>query len=130
MKRKERGRSTRDIEGLYLADISPGEILLIRTLNSRYTVTYLGFGAARIVGNPDVCQHPQLVNILGSTWGGSALLAGFLGIGMCLQFALEGDSRVTTTSPIQALIRVGREQEATAAFAPAGVRAEGRYAHA
>lgn len=114
-----------DFAGLCLRDISRGETLFVQTLNSRYSITYLGRGAAKIAGNPAVCEGSEPVNILGSTCGGDELWAAFIGVGMCLQFQRPGDRRVTTTSPIQALARVGKASLGPESAAPAA--SEGRW---
>lgn len=92
-----RVRKPSEIEGLYLSDLSPRERLTVRTANTRYRIDYLGFGAARISGNPRICPRPRLVNILGSTSDGAALRVGFIGVGMRLQFQRPGRAKVTTT---------------------------------
>ncbi|MBI1357767.1 MAG: hypothetical protein GC160_25805 [Acidobacteria bacterium] len=103
------GRSASESEGIYLREIRPGETLDIRTKNHLYSVRYLGYGAAEISGHSQICPEPVLVNILGSTWGGSALKTGFLGVGLCLEFQHPGEQTVTRTSPIQAIIRQASE---------------------
>lgn len=104
----EQARSAKDIEGINLRDVSPGEILLVRTINSDYSLIYLGHGRAKIAGNPKICRGSLPVNVLGSTWGGSALRIGFVGIGMCLQFQRPGEARMVTTTPVRSVVRLGR----------------------
>ena len=94
-----------EAEGLYLWEIAPGEALEVRTQNHLYRIRYLGFGAAEVAGHDKLCPEPMLVNILGSTWGGSALKTGFLGVGMRLELQRPGEPQVIRTSPIQALTR-------------------------
>jgi len=99
-------RKTEEVEGIYLRDVSFGEALLVRTMNSRYSIVYLGYGMARLRGNARICEDSRLANILGSTWGGNMLWVGFIGIGMCLQFQFPGDSRIATTTPIRSVVRL------------------------
>ncbi len=100
-------RGASEVDGLYLSEIRPGEALLVRTRNSLYTIVYLGFGAAEVSGPRGVFREGEPVNILGSTWGGSALLSGFIGIGMCLEFQTPGERAVMTTTPVQEIVRLG-----------------------
>lgn len=115
----EQVRSAKNIEGIYLRDVSPGEILLVQTTNSDYSLIYLGYGSAQIAGNPRICRGSQPVNVLGSTWGGSALRIGFIGIGMCLQFQRPGEARMVTTTPIRSVLRLGRRPAIDEAEIPA-----------
>ena len=93
----------RDTAGVYLDDLVPGDVLLITTMNSRYSLLYLGFGAAKISGNPQACQGAQVVIILGSTWGGSTFPTGFIGVGIPLEFQLPRSRKMMRTTPIQAI---------------------------
>ena len=94
-----------DVEGLYLSELSPGDVLLIETLNSTYSLVYLGASAALLAKHSPQSTEPASVNILGSTWGDSMLKMGFLGVSMCIEFERSEDGRVVVTSPIQSLQR-------------------------
>ncbi len=95
-----------DVEGLYLSELSAGDVLVIDTLNSTYSLIYLGAAAALLAKHSPRVGEPASVNVLGSTWGGSALMMGFLGVSMCMEFERSEDGRVVVTSPIQSLQRL------------------------
>jgi hypothetical protein len=83
--------------GVHLRDIVPGTVLEVRTQNRAYTLEYQGSGQALISGHPIFCPQPVLVNIHGSTWGGSMLKERFIGRGMCLEFAPPTNPAITTS---------------------------------
>ena len=72
--------------GVYLRDLSPGSALFIRTRNRVYEMVVLEDGAALLSGHPEFCPEPTEVRIHGSTWGGSMIMARYLGRGMHLEF--------------------------------------------
>ena len=83
--------------GVHLRDVVPGTVLEVRTQNRAYTIEYQGSGQALISGHPVFCPKPVLVNIHGSTWGGSMLKEKFIGRGMCLEFAPPTNAAITTS---------------------------------
>jgi hypothetical protein len=83
--------------GVHLRDVVPGTVLEVRTQNREYTIQYQGSGQALISGHPVFCPEPVLVNIHGSTWGGSMLKERFIGRGMCLEFAHPTYLPITTS---------------------------------
>ena len=83
--------------GVHLRDVAPGTVLEVRTRNRAYTIEYQGSGQALISGHPIFCPEPVLVNIHGSTWGGSMLKERFIGRGMCLEFAPPTNPAITTS---------------------------------
>jgi hypothetical protein len=103
MNRKQERIGSGDVEGIYLSELSEGDVLVIQTQNNAYSLVYLGAGAALLVKHSPRMAEPMSVNVLGSTWGGSALMMGFLGVGMCLE--VQEEDRVLVTSPIQSLQR-------------------------
>jgi hypothetical protein len=72
--------------GVYLRDLSPGSVLSIQTKNRVYEMVVLEDGAALLSGHPEFCPEPTEVQIHGSTWGGSMIMAKYLGRGMRLEF--------------------------------------------
>jgi hypothetical protein len=105
MNRRDDEFSAGDVEGIYLSELSAGDVLVIDTLNSTYSLVYLGAAAALLAKHSPRFSEPSSVNVLGSTWGGSALRMGFLGVGMCMEFEQLEDDQVVVTSPIQSLQR-------------------------
>lgn len=105
MNRKEERIGSGDVEGIYLSELSAGDVLVIQTQNNAYSLVYLGAGAALLVKHSPRLAEPMSVNVLGSTWGGSALMMGFLGVGMCMEVQQLEEDQVLVTSPIQSLQR-------------------------
>ena len=83
--------------GVHLRDVVPGTVLEVLTQNRSYTIEYQGSGQALISGHPVFCPQPVLVNIHGSTWGGSMLKERYIGRGMCLEFAPPTNPAITTS---------------------------------
>ena len=81
-----------------------GGVLLIRTMNTTYTLHKVGSKEFTIQGHPEYCPRPTPCCIHGSTWGGSMLRAGWVGRGMHLEFVPEG-RRVVVTSQIFEVIQ-------------------------
>jgi len=96
--------------GVHLRDVVPGTVLEVRTQNREYTIQYQGSGQALISGHPVFCPEPVLVNIHGSTWGGSMLKERFIGRGMCLEFAPPTNAAITTSVIVE--VREGRSKAA------------------
>jgi hypothetical protein len=87
--------------GVHLRDVTPGTVLEVRTRNREYTIQYKGCGQALISGHPVFCPEPVLVNIHGSTWGGTMLKERFIGRGMCLEFAPPTYQAITTSEIVE-----------------------------
>jgi len=108
--------------GAYLKDLAVGKRLSVVTRNRVYTVEHREDGLY-IQGHPKYCPAFTKVKIPGSTFGGSMLKMGFIGIGMYMEFYPEGyesGQRCVTTSEIQDV----KEEDAaptTAADASLGV---------
>ncbi len=83
--------------GVHLSHVLPGTVLEVETQNRAYTIRYEGSGLALISGHPVFCPEPVLVNIHGSTWGGSMLKERFIGRGMRLEFAHPDYEPITTS---------------------------------
>lgn len=96
--------------GVHLRDVVPGTVLEVRTQNREYTIQYQGSGQALISGHPVFCPEPVLVNIHGSTWGGSMLKERFIGRGMCLEFAAPAYQAITTSMIVE--VRESRSKAA------------------
>lgn len=90
-------------EGLFVKDY-PRHLIRVRTLNTMYEfVTWEGKITGQAI-KPDGSLPPYLpfeteVRINGSTWGGSMLKLGYIGVGMHLEF-WDG-SKIVTTSTIE-----------------------------
>ena len=85
--------------GVYLSDLPEGHELVIRTENHSYHVIKQEKSTVLISGHPKFCPDPVLVNIHGSSWGGSMLKIAYIGRGMHLEFR-HPEYRIVTTSRI------------------------------
>jgi hypothetical protein len=85
--------------GVHLRDLAPGTVLEVQTRNRVYTIVSERDGEAWISGHPVYCPDPVLVNIHGSTWGGSMIRERFIGRGLRLEFG-HPDFQVILTSRI------------------------------
>lgn len=83
--------------GVHLNDLPPGTLLEVQTQNRSYRIEYQGSGQALISGHPVYCPRPTLVNIHGSTWGGSMLKTRYIGRGMRLEFDHPDYEPITTS---------------------------------
>lgn len=83
--------------GVNLAQLPPGTVLEVETQNRAYIIDYRGAGQAFISGHPVFCPEPVLVNIHGSTWGGSMLKERYIGRGMRLEFGHPDHEPITTS---------------------------------
>lgn len=86
--------------GVKLQDLRPGSTLHIRTQHTLYLVLLVTGSLALISGHPRYCPQPVLVEIAGSTWGGSMLKTHFIGRGMHLEFRHPKYRTPILTSPI------------------------------
>ena len=85
--------------GVYLKDLPDGSRIEVTTENRDYHLTMATDGKALISGHPTFCPQPILVNIQGSSWGGSMLKVAYIGRGMHLEFQ-HPEYRTVTTSRI------------------------------
>jgi len=92
-------------EGLYLERLAPGERIEIKTKHNSYLIENFGKGQILISGHPEYCPHPVLVDVFGSTWGGTMLKPGFIGRDMHLEF-FHPRYGVVQTSRIREIRRV------------------------
>src|SRR5712692_3342690 len=95
--------------GLFLQHLPPGAVLEVETQNRHYLLENQGEGKALIAGHPEFCPRPVLVDVHGSTWGGSMLKMGFVGRGMRLEFRHPAHGIIHTS-----LIQEIREIDAAA----------------
>jgi hypothetical protein len=73
-------------EGVYLESPTSHEMIEIKTKHTTYLIENFGKGQVLISGHPEYCPHPVLVDVFGSTWGGTMLKPGFIGRDMHLEF--------------------------------------------
>lgn len=82
------------VEGVKLADY-PNHKIVVNTKNTRYVLTTR---AGRVLAQafagdrePRFLSKEQVVNIHGSTYGGSMIRLGFIGVGMHLELSSQDD---------------------------------------
>ena len=73
-----------------------GQILEVQTQNTLYEIVKSDKGYM-IRGHAKYCPEWTRAGIHGSTWGGSMLKMGYVGVGMYLEFSVEGHREVTTS---------------------------------
>lgn len=83
--------------GVLLRDLPLGAVLEVQTQNHLYRIVNERDGTAWISGHPVFCPEPVLVDIHGSTWGGSMIRERFIGRGMHLEFGHPDYSQITTS---------------------------------
>ena len=86
----------KELQGVFVKDLLAGEKVLVRTQNSLYALYILNDSNAEIMGDGNYFNEPTFVFISGSTFGGSAIKVGFIGIGMHLE-VWHGGKRITTS---------------------------------
>lgn len=93
--------------GVFIDKLPVGAVLHVRTQNTSYTVEKREDGMY-ISGHAKYCPEPMKTAIVGSTWGGSMLKAGFIGRGMHLEFTdpRYGRRGTVTTSEIKEITEV------------------------
>ncbi|MBI3693430.1 MAG: hypothetical protein HY238_01125 [Acidobacteria bacterium] len=72
--------------GVFLDELGVGAALEVETRNRRYRVEKRGDNQILIHGHAKFCPDPVVVELRGSTWGGSMMKEGFIGRGMRLEF--------------------------------------------
>lgn len=85
--------------GIWLKDVPSNCGIEVQTQNTLYQIRRLGEGW-EIKGHARFCPDWTPCIISGSTWGGSMLKMGFIGVGMHLEFCSDQHGRVVT-SPIR-----------------------------
>ena len=101
------------VEGVYLKDYQ-NHVIIVQTLNTRYVFTSqqgrVHGRAYKDDGSPHYLAEFAIVHIHGSTWGGSMIKLGFIGVEMRLEFSTK-DYNYITTSTIQSVQIAPIEQE-------------------
>ncbi len=85
--------------GVWLRDVEVDTTLFVQTRNTLYTIEKRADGFY-ISGHPKYCPKPTKAVIQGSTFGGSVIKAGFIGIGMYLEYTTESHEFPIGTSRI------------------------------
>jgi hypothetical protein len=72
--------------GVFLDRLPVGVVLEFETRNRFYELENCGNGRGLILGHPEYCPEPVMVDLHGSTWGRSMIKVHFVGRGMHLEF--------------------------------------------
>jgi hypothetical protein len=83
--------------GLCFDQLQPGDVVRFQTRNTLYTLQVLAEGAT-LQGHCGYCPIPTQFRVHGSTWGGSMLKIGFIGVGMHLEGSFGPKQTITTTA--------------------------------
>ena len=85
--------------GAQLAKLEIGKLLHVQTRNTHYEIQRVSHTAPEfcIQGYQHFCPVWMPASIAGSTWGGSMLKIGYVGIGMHLEFWIAEHGTITTT---------------------------------
>lgn len=81
--------------GAWVEKLTVGKTLEVQTKHTKYKIERRPDGLY-ISGHPKYCPKPTLATIRGSTFGGSSIKMGFVGVGCYLEFAINGQTRVTS----------------------------------
>ncbi len=96
-------------EGIKLENIEIGEKLKITTQNTEYLLEHREDGFY-LSGHKKYCPTPRKAQINGSTWGGHAIMPGFIGVGMHMEIrSIEGvdiTGDAITTSIIKSIEKI------------------------
>lgn len=80
----------RDIGGVSVSGVQPGDYVIIRTKNSTYALAALGGGHFRVSGGwfDTHSDDTEPVQVAGCTWGGRAILTGLVAApGLFVEFS-------------------------------------------
>ena len=87
--------------GIWWDTVDPGFRVLVRTKSRTYIFEKRKDGEVYISGHPKYCPNPVQARIHGSTWGGSMIKIGWIGVGMRLEFSTVLHPTAITTTTIQ-----------------------------
>jgi hypothetical protein len=90
------------LESVALMALEACDTIHVRTRNSDYEITLLDPKSGRALVRGGECfAEPVEATVSGSTFGGSMLKAGWLGVGLRMEIYVNGQR--TVTSPVQSL---------------------------
>jgi len=90
-----------EARGIYLRNIEPLTTIVVRTQNSRYRILITD-GTAAIVRGGAFFPEPTPARIDGSSFGGTLLKVGWIGVGLRMEIFTNG--RRIITSPVRDVI--------------------------
>ena len=84
------------VEGVAVQSLDPGDVVEVTTRNSCYRMVFQPEPGYALVTGGSRFHEPTLMQIEGSTAGGSALKGGWIGVGLRLEM-WEGARRILTS---------------------------------
>lgn len=93
-------------DGLSLRDLEPLTTLRVRTCNSHYRIVISHQTAIYVQGGRFFPESTG-ARLEGSSFGGSFLKMGWIGVGLCMEIWADGQRIVT--SPVQSITRDARD---------------------
>lgn len=103
--------------GIWKKDVAIGACVVVQTQNTKYRIERRAEDEWLISGHAKYCPAPVKCCISGSTWGGSMLKVGFIGIGMHLEFVIPEFPGCITTTMIRSVEMIPVKAEAEDALA-------------
>jgi hypothetical protein len=102
------------LKGVSLRTLAPSETIHVGTANGHYRIFLLNpeSGRAMIQDDGRLFANPVEVKVSGSTFGGSMIKAGWIGVGLHLEISAYGQRIIT---PVVLTLLIGREM--TSSFA-------------
>lgn len=90
------------LQGIELATLEPFDTIVVRTVNSQYRILLLdpATGRALLDGGRQITEAVE-VRVVGSSFGGSILRTGWIGVGLRMEAC--ANDRYIRTSPVQSL---------------------------
>ena len=90
------------LEGVTLMELKPCDTIHARTRNSDYEIFLLDPNSGRaLVQGGEYFAEPVEATVSGSSFGGCMLKLGWIGVGLRIEFYVNG--KRTVTSPVQSL---------------------------
>lgn len=93
---------SRSLQGVELSTLAPFDTITVRTVNSDYRIFLLDpeTGRALLEGGGQITE-PVEVMVIGSSFGGSSLRTGWIGVGHRMEAC--ANDKYMRTSPVQSL---------------------------
>ena len=82
--------------GMWLRDIKLGQIIKVVTKNTEYIIEKVANDKYIVSGNKKYCPVPTFMFLHGSTFGGSMIRVGFIGVGMYLEMYINNKPILTS----------------------------------
>ena len=93
---------SRSLQGVELSTLAPFDTIAVRTVNSDYRIFLLDpeTGRALLEGGGQITEPVEVI-VIGSSFGGSSLRTGWIGVGLRMEAC--ANDKYMRTSPVQSL---------------------------